>query len=50
MAGRVVLQDQASVLKGALGVKGMETQEVNFFKEQPIKGKGKALEIFRHTI
>ena len=37
LAGRVVLEDQPSVLAGALSTKGVEKVGLDFFKEQPVK-------------
>lgn len=37
--GRMVLQDQAYVLDGAVEVEGMEKMAYDFFTEQPVKGK-----------
>lgn len=36
--GRMILQDQAYVLEGAMAVEGMEKMAHDFFTEQPVKG------------
>ena len=39
LPGPIILEDQASVIAGALPVEGMQTLAVNFFEDQPVKGE-----------
>jgi hypothetical protein len=38
LAGRIVLEDQPSVLATSAPIKGVEKIEIDFFHDQPVKG------------